>query len=53
MTQFPILNQPTGPTTAEGFLADRQRFWTGFTRFTVRAVIAIVVLLVMMAIFLV
>ncbi len=25
---------PLGPTTAEGFLADRMTFWHSFTRFT-------------------
>ena len=38
--------------TPEAFLADRQRFWNGFAHFTLGSVIAIVVLLVLMAFFL-
>lgn len=38
--------------TPEAFLADRQRFWSGFTHFTLFAVIFIVLLLVGMATFL-
>jgi len=38
--------------TPEAFLADRQRFWGSFTRFTLGSVIFIIVLLVLMAIFL-
>jgi hypothetical protein len=38
--------------TPEAFLADRQRFWDGFAHFTLGSVIAIIVLLVLMAIFL-
>jgi hypothetical protein len=43
----------TGVETPEAFLADRQRFWVGFTRFTTFAVIAITILLILMAVFLV
>lgn len=42
----------TPDETPEEFLADRQRFWNGFTHFTLGSVIAIVVLLVLMAFFL-
>jgi hypothetical protein len=42
----------TGPETQEAFLADRERFLHGFTRFTFAMVIAVVVLLVGMAVFL-
>ncbi len=38
--------------TPEAFLADRQRFWSGFTHFTLGSVISVIVLLVLMAIFL-
>ncbi|HLY90326.1 MAG TPA: hypothetical protein VKQ27_15195 [Acetobacteraceae bacterium] len=38
--------------TPDAFLADRQRFWSGFTHFTLGCTIFIVVLLVLMAIFL-
>ena len=38
--------------TPEAFLADRQSFWNGFTKFTLWSVISIIVLLVAMAIFL-
>lgn len=48
-----IIPSSTGPTTAEGFIADRQHFWTGFTRFALYAAIGVIVLLVLMAIFLV
>jgi hypothetical protein len=45
---------PSSPTIGEkDFLADRQRFWTGFTRFTVIAASGIAILLILMAIFLV
>ncbi len=42
----------TGPQTQEAFLADRERFLHGFTRFTLGVVIFLVVLLVGMAVFL-
>ncbi len=37
----------------EAFLADRQRFWISFTRFTMGSVIGVVILLVLLAVFLV
>ena len=43
----------SGPETPEEFLADRERFWHAWTRFTVGAVIFLIVLLVLMAWFLV
>jgi hypothetical protein len=38
--------------TPEAFLADRQAFWSGFTKFTLACVIFIVLLLIGMAVFL-
>ena len=43
---------PTRAETPEAFLADRQSFWNGFTKFTLWSVILIVLLLVAMAVFL-
>jgi hypothetical protein len=43
----------SGPLTPDALFAERQRFWNGFTHATTGAVIAIVILLVLMAIFLV
>ncbi len=43
---------PMRVETPEAFLADRQRFWSGFTHFTLGCVIFIVLLLIGMAIFL-
>ena len=43
----------TGPETQEAFLADREKFLHGFTRFTLGVVIFLVLLLVGMAVFLV
>jgi len=42
----------SGPETPEAFLADRQRFWQGFTSATLGAIIFMVLLLVGMGIFL-
>lgn len=42
-----------GPETEEQFLADRQRFWFGFTRFTVTVVCVVVLVLILMTVFLV
>jgi hypothetical protein len=41
-----------GPETPEAFLADRQRFWSSWTHFTLGSVILVVVVLVLMALFL-
>lgn len=38
--------------TPEAFLADRQGFWNGFTKFTLWMVIFVILLLVGMAVFL-
>jgi hypothetical protein len=46
-------HRTTPVETPEAFLADRQRFWSGFTHFTLGSVICIVILLILMAIFLV
>ncbi len=45
---------PSGaaPLTEDAFLADRQRFWGSFTGLILSAVIGLVVLLIVMAIFL-
>jgi hypothetical protein len=36
---------PSAPTTEEGFLADRQRFWTSATKFMTYVIAFLVVLL--------
>lgn len=51
MAQRPL--RATGPETEEAFLADRQRFWLGFTSFTFWAVLFILILLILMTVFLV
>ncbi len=53
MADHPTPHASSGPTTTEAFTADREMFWGTFTRTVVYAVIALVVLLVLMAIFLV
>jgi hypothetical protein len=40
------------PVTEEAFLADRQNFWNGFTAFTTGSVMAVAVILILMALFL-
>ena len=47
-----IPSRNAGGETPEAFLADRQSFWNGFTKFTLWSVIFVVVVLVLMAIFL-
>jgi hypothetical protein len=42
----------SGPISEDALLAERQRFWHGFMNATFGAVCAIVVLLILMAIFL-
>ena len=42
----------TGPETQEAFLADREQFLHGFTRFTLGVAILVVLVLVGMAVFL-
>lgn len=44
---------PPGQTTVDAFITDRQLFWESFTRFSFRAVLAVAVLVILMAIFLV
>jgi hypothetical protein len=51
MAQLPL--SATGPKTEEAFVADRQRFWLGFTSFTFWVAAFIVILLILMTIFLV
>ena len=48
----PVTPQPSGPNTPEAFIADREVFWTRFTRFIVLALIVVVIVLIGMAIFL-
>ena len=43
---------PMRAETPEAFLADRESFWNGFTKFTLWTAILIVLLLVGMAVFL-
>ena len=50
--QSPISQSTPGPNIDEAFVADRQMFWSRFTTFTTGAVVAIVVLLIAMAVFL-
>jgi hypothetical protein len=53
MSDHSTTAHPATPVeTPEAFLADRQRFWSSFTHFTLGSVIFIVVLLILMAIFL-
>jgi len=52
MAQQIIETQPIGPTTEEGFIADRQTFWTSFTHFMMLAIGGVAGLLILMAIFL-
>ena len=42
-----------GPDIAGAFVADRQAFWGSFTNFVTMAAIAVVVLLILLAYFLV
>jgi hypothetical protein len=46
------MSDTTPAVTEESLIAERQRFWNGFTSATFGAVCAIVVLLILMAIFL-
>jgi len=43
----------TAPLTEEAFYADRRQIWATFTGFTMGGAIAVVVLLILMAFFLV
>ncbi len=42
---LPLMTKPAGPTTPDAFVADRQHFWSGFTRFIVGGVVAVIVIL--------
>lgn len=56
MAQRPIgprLRTTTGPETEEMFLADRQRFWLAWTRFTLWVAVLVAIVLILMVIFLV
>lgn len=52
-TQTPTTIVEPGPSAVDAFVADRQAFWGSFTSFVTMAATAIVVLLILMAIFLV
>ena len=51
--QGPATVTAAGPNIEDAFVADRQAFWGSFTSFVTMGTIAIVVLLILMAIFLV
>jgi hypothetical protein len=42
---------PLPPVTADGLLADRQRFWGAFTNFTVGGIIATIIVVLMVLYF--
>lgn len=44
---------PPGQTTVDAFISDRQIFWESFTKFSFKAIVAVAVLVILMAIFLV
>ena len=46
-------SEATLPLTPDAFIADRQQFWMSFTRMVVYCAGAVVVLLILMALFLV
>lgn len=51
-----LIDTPTGMTaglTDEALLEERQRFWSGFTRFATFAAAGVALLLILLAIFLV
>ncbi len=48
-----VQRTPAGPSTEDGFLADRLSFWATATKFATRFVIALVILLILMWWFLV
>lgn len=50
---LPEATEATLPLTPDAFIADRQRFWTSFTRMVVACAGAVAVLLVFLALFLV
>jgi hypothetical protein len=42
---------PLSPVTADGFLADRKRFWGTFTNFTLGGIIATILVVLMVLYF--
>ena len=46
MATQPVTPQRGGPNTAEAFIADRQIFWSRFTRAIVAAVVAVAIVVV-------
>ena len=48
----PEASQATLPLTPDAFIADRQHFWMGFTRFVVTCTGAVIALLILLALFL-
>jgi hypothetical protein len=52
MAEHGSTSSVVGPETPEAFMLDRQRFWNGFTHAITGSVIAVVVVLIAMAIFL-
>lgn len=44
-----VTTDSVGPTTVEGYLADRQHFWLRFTRFIMGAVVVVAVVLILLA----
>jgi len=52
MAEHGTITRTAGPTTPEALLDDHQRFWSGFMKATLAAIIFMVVLLVCMAVFL-
>ena len=51
--QSTLATGTTGSETPEAFLADRQRFWNGWTRFVTAAASGIALLLILLYLFLV
>ena len=51
MAQAPSFSP--APISDDAFLADRQRFWGGFSTFVLISVIALVTMLILFAVFLV
>ena len=47
--QINPVTEHAGPTTVEGYLADRQHFWVSFTHFIVAGVVAVVAILLFLA----
>ena len=51
VTTQSVVAHGAGPTSTESFIADRQIFWTRFTRFIVYAASAVIVVLIGLAVF--